>query len=49
MRLRTLCSQCFRATFEELTDPELLIILGRSECYRCHEHRDMTQIGRGAV
>lgn len=43
--VRSLCTQKFRATFEELTDPELLIILGQPECYRCHQRRDMTQIG----
>ena len=43
--VRDLCASRFRATFEELTDPEFLIILGQPECYRCHERRDMTQVG----
>ncbi|WP_146069301.1 hypothetical protein [Cryobacterium sp. Y11] len=43
--VRDLCANRFRATFEELTDPEFLIIFGRPECYRCHQRRDMTQIG----
>ena len=41
----TLCVKCFRATFEELTDPELLIILGRPDCYRCNERRAMIRVG----
>ncbi|TFD19202.1 hypothetical protein [Cryobacterium sp. TMS1-13-1] len=32
-------------TFEELTDPKLLIVMGRLDCYRCHQRRDMTRVG----
>lgn len=43
--VRDICASHFRATFEEFTDPELLIILGRPECYRCHQRRDMMRVG----
>ncbi|TFD45382.1 hypothetical protein E3T55_18780 [Cryobacterium frigoriphilum] len=43
--INDLCARRFCATFEELTHPDLLIILGQPDCYRCHQRRTMTQVG----
>lgn len=39
------CPKRFHPTFEELINPELLIIMGQPYCYRCHQPRDMTRVG----
>ena len=39
------CAKRFHPTFEELIDPELLIIMGEPQCYRCLQPRAMTRIG----
>ncbi|GEP26462.1 hypothetical protein E3O11_12895 [Cryobacterium levicorallinum] len=43
--VRDTCPKRFHPTFEELIDPELLIVMGRPDCYRCHQRRDMTRVG----
>jgi hypothetical protein len=35
----------FQPTFEEFTEPDLLIIMGLPLCNRCHQRREMTRIG----
>jgi hypothetical protein len=39
------CPKRFHPTFAELVDPELLIIMGQPDCYRCHQLREMTRVG----
>ncbi|TFC74544.1 hypothetical protein E3O45_10125 [Cryobacterium sp. TMS1-20-1] len=34
--VRDTCPKRFHPTFEELIDPDLLIVMGRPDCYRCH-------------
>ncbi|RJT90447.1 hypothetical protein D6T64_03915 [Cryobacterium melibiosiphilum] len=43
--INDLCVNRFCPTFEELVHPDLLIIYGQPDCYRCHQRRTMTQVG----
>ena len=38
------CGKRFHPTFDELMNPELLIIMGRPQCYRCLRSRTMTRL-----
>ncbi len=40
-----LCAKRFQRTYAEPTDPELLIIMGRPQCYRCLQPRRVTRWG----
>ncbi|MFO7688974.1 MAG: hypothetical protein R6W83_00205 [Cryobacterium sp.] len=35
----------FHPTFAEMTNPDLLIIIGQAQCYRCQQPRAMTRLG----
>jgi hypothetical protein len=39
------CAKRFHPTFEELTDPDLLIIRDLPACSRCHQRCEMTRMG----
>ena len=39
------CPRRFHPTFAEMMDPDLLIIMGVPQCYRCLQPRAMTRLG----